>query len=65
VVVTVRPAAGRVLRGTYGFEGAERDVRASGTIVAGALSSAHARIKLLAVLGAGADPRAAFAPDDP
>lgn len=67
VVATVRPERGRVLRATYGFAGSERDLRASPLIVAGALSPAAARIKLLACLGAGCDAdriRAAFAPDD-
>ena len=51
------PACGRsraaILRGTYGFEGAERDVRAAGLILAPALSPAAARITLMACLGAG------------
>ena len=67
VVAVVRPEQGRVLRETYGFAGSERDLRASRLIVAGALSPAAARIKLLACLGAAyADPaiRTAFAPDD-
>ena len=38
VVACVRPESGRILRGTYGFEGAERDVRAAGLILAPALS---------------------------
>jgi len=65
VVVWVRPESGRILRGTYGFEGAERDVRASGAILA--LSPAAARIVLTAALGAGLDHdgiAAAFAGDD-
>jgi L-asparaginase len=67
VVATVRPERGRMLRATYGFPGSERDVRASGMVVAGALSAPAARIKLLACLGAGYDAdqiRAAFAEDD-
>ncbi|MCW3065692.1 MAG: asparaginase [Solirubrobacterales bacterium] len=67
VVATVRPERGRVLRATYGFVGSERDVRAGSMIVAGALSPAAARIKLLACLGAGYggdEIRAAFAEDD-
>jgi L-asparaginase len=68
VVACVRPAAGRILRGTYGFEGAERDVRAAGLILAPALSPAAARIALMACLGAGysrVSTAAAFAPSDP
>jgi L-asparaginase len=67
VVVTVRPARGEILHGTYGFEGSERDLRASGAVCAAALSPAAARIKLLACLGAGLDRAgiaAAFAVDD-
>jgi L-asparaginase len=67
VVVCVRPESGRILRGTYGFEGAERDVRASGAVLAPALSPAAARMILTAALGAGLDRRgigAAFAADD-
>lgn len=67
VLATVRPERGTILRATYGFAGAEADLRASPLIMAGALSPAAARIKLLACLGAGCDAaaiRAAFAPDD-
>lgn len=67
VVATVRPKRGAILRGTYAFAGSERDLREGRIIAAGGLSSAAARIKLLACLGAGYD-RAAiaacFAPDD-
>ena len=68
VVACVRPEAGRILRATYGFEGAERDVRAAGLILAPALSPAAARITLMACLGAGYSPVAiagAFGPGDP
>jgi L-asparaginase len=68
VVACVRPESGRVLRGTYGFDGAERDVRAAGLILAPALSPAAARITLMACLGAGYSrvaTAAAFAPSDP
>ena len=68
VVATVRPEAGRILRGTYGFEGAERDVRAAGLILAPACSPAAARMTLLACLGAGHSRVAmagVFAADDP
>lgn len=67
VIATVRPERGAILHDTYGFEGAEADLRASGAICAGALSPAAARIKLMACLGAGLDraaTAAAFAPDD-
>jgi L-asparaginase len=67
VVVTVRPERGSILRGTYAFEGAERDLRSSALICAGALSPAAARIKVMACLGAGYAREAiagAFAPDD-
>jgi L-asparaginase len=53
VVACVRPESGRILRATYGFEGAERDVRDAGMILAPALSPAAARITLMACLGAG------------
>jgi L-asparaginase len=68
VVACVRPAAGRILRATYGFEGAERDVRHAGLVLAPALSPAAARITLMACLGAGYSrvaTAAAFAPSDP
>ena len=57
VVACVRPESGRILRATYGFEGAERDVRAAGLILAPALSPAAARITLMACLGRGLQPR--------
>jgi L-asparaginase len=53
VVACVRPERGRILRGTYGFAGGERDVRDAGLICAPALSPAAARITLMACLGAG------------
>ncbi len=68
VVACVRPAAGRILSGTYGFAGGERDVRAAGLILAPALSPAAARITLMACLGAGYSRVAmagVFAPFDP
>jgi L-asparaginase len=68
VVACVRPESGRMLRATYGFEGAERDVREAGLIPAPALSPAAARITLMACLGAGYSrvaTAAAFAPSDP
>jgi L-asparaginase len=68
VVACVRPESGRMLRATYGFEGAEGDVRAAGLIPAPALSPAAARMTLMACLGAGYSRvaiTAAFAPADP
>jgi L-asparaginase len=68
VVACVRPESGWMLRATYGFEGAEGDVRAAGLIPAPALSPAAARIMLMACLGAGYSrvaTAAAFAPSDP
>ena len=53
VVATVRPERGAILRGTYAFEGAEGDLRATAVICAAALSPAAARIALMACLGAG------------
>lgn len=68
VVLAVRPQRGALLSTTYGFAGAEGDLRASGAIPAARLSPQAARIKLLACLGCGLDAsatRAAFAADDP
>jgi L-asparaginase len=67
VVVCVRPESGRIMHATYAFEGAERDVRAGGAILAPALSPAAARVVLMAALGADLDRAgiaAAFAGDD-
>lgn len=67
VVATVRPKRGAILRGTYAFVGSERDLREGRIIAAGGLSSAHARMKLLACLGAGYDREQiaeCFRPDD-
>jgi L-asparaginase len=67
VVLALRPARGAFLRETYGFEGAEGDLRASGAVPAGALSPQAARIKLLACLGVGLrgdELAGAFAGDD-
>jgi L-asparaginase len=55
VVLTCRPARSSMLVETYGFEGAERDLRASGAFCAPFLSPAAARIVLLCCLGAGLD----------
>lgn len=53
VVVTCRPERPSMLAATYGFEGCEADVRASGALCAPFLSAVAARIVLLACLGAG------------
>jgi L-asparaginase len=67
VVTVCRPERSTMLVSTYGFEGAEIDLRASGAITAPLLSAPAARIKLLAGLGAGFDTeqlRTMFAFDD-
>jgi len=53
VALCVRPERGTLLHDTYGFEGAEADLRASGALPAAALSPQAARMILLAGLGAG------------
>jgi L-asparaginase len=55
VVLTCRPVRSSMLVETYGFEGAERDLRSSGALCAPFLSPAAARIVLLCCLGAGLD----------
>ncbi len=55
VVITCRPDRSSMLFATYGFEGAERDLRASGAICAPFLAPAAARMALLCALGAGLD----------
>jgi L-asparaginase len=55
VLVTCRVERSAMLFETYGFEGAEADVRASGAICVPFLSPAAARIALLCCLGAGLD----------
>jgi L-asparaginase len=52
-VITVAPERGSMMHATYGFEGSERDVRASGAVCAPFLSARAARIALLCCLGAG------------
>jgi L-asparaginase len=52
VLITCRPDRSSMLFSTYGFEGAERDLRASGAICVPFLSLAAARIALLCGLGA-------------
>jgi len=53
VALTVRPEHGVLAHETYGFEGAEGDLRASGALPAAALSPQAARMILLAGLGSG------------
>jgi L-asparaginase len=68
VVLSLRPERGAMLASTYGFEGAEGDLRASGAIPTGSLSPQAARMKLLACLGSGLggdDLAQAFMDDDP
>jgi len=55
LLITCRPDRSSMLFSTYGFEGAERDVRASEAICVPFLSPAAARIALLCGLGAGLD----------
>ncbi|HTU88001.1 MAG TPA: asparaginase [Solirubrobacteraceae bacterium] len=67
VLITCRPDRSSMLFSTYGFEGAERDLRASGAICVPFLSAPAARVALLCALGAGldrADMQVAFAPFD-
>lgn len=53
VALTVRPEHGVLAHETYGFEGAEGDLRDSGALPAAALSAQAARMILLAGLGGG------------
>jgi L-asparaginase len=55
VLITCRPERSSMLFATYGFEGAESDLRASGAVCVPFLSAAAARIALLCCLGAGLD----------
>jgi L-asparaginase len=67
VLITCRPDRSSMLFSTYGFEGAERDLRASGALCAPFLSAPAARVALLCALGAGLDRagmQVAFAPFD-
>ena len=54
VALTVRPERGALLHETYGFEGAEGDLRSSGGLPAASLSAQAARMIVLAALGCGA-----------
>ena len=53
VLITCRPDRSQMLFSTYGFEGAETDLRASGAVCVPFLSAVAARIALLCCLGAG------------
>ncbi|MGI6704606.1 MAG: asparaginase [Clostridia bacterium] len=53
VVLTSRVPLGRLLTGTYGFEGGERHLRSLGVIFGEDLSAWKARIKLIVLLAAG------------
>jgi L-asparaginase len=67
VVITCRPDRSSMLFDTYGFEGAEGDLRHSGAVCAPFLSAAAARMALMCCLGAGLDRAgiaAALAPYD-
>ena len=55
VLITCRPDRSSMLFSTYGFEGAERNLRASGAICVPFLSPAAARIALLCALGGRLD----------
>jgi len=55
VALTVRPERGMLLHATYGFEGAEGDLRDSGAIPAAGLSPQAARMVLLAGLAGRVD----------
>jgi L-asparaginase len=55
VLITCRPDRPSMLFDTYGFEGAESDVRASGAVCVPFLSPQAARIALLCCLGAALD----------
>jgi len=61
VAITVRPERGTLLQGTYGFEGAEGDLRATGALPAASLSPQAARMILLAGLGGDNVARGAIA----
>jgi L-asparaginase len=58
VAVTLWPERGLLLHETYGFEGCEDDVRATGALAAGSLSPRAARMILLAGIGGGVAPGA-------
>jgi L-asparaginase/Glu-tRNA(Gln) amidotransferase subunit D len=53
VLITGRPDRAQMLFTTYGFDGAEPDLRGAGAICVPFLSPVAARIALLCCLGAG------------
>lgn len=55
VVLASRTVSGEVLRGTYGFPGAERDLLARGLVPAGALDALKVRVLLSLLLAAGSE----------
>jgi L-asparaginase len=55
VLITCRPDRSSMLFSTYGFDGAEQDLRATDAICVPFLSPAAARVALLCALGAGLD----------
>ncbi|MDQ6835290.1 MAG: asparaginase [Actinomycetota bacterium] len=55
VLLTCRPERSSMLFHTYGFDGAEPDLRASGAVCVPFLSAVAARMALLCCLGAGLD----------
>lgn len=55
VLITCRPERGSMLFATYGFDGAEGDLRDSGAVCVPFLSAPAARMALLCCLGAGLD----------
>jgi L-asparaginase len=55
VLVTTRPERSSMLFSTYGFEGAEADLRQTGAVCVPFLSPQAARMALLCCLGAGLD----------
>ncbi|TQM09051.1 asparaginase [Pseudonocardia kunmingensis] len=56
VVLASRAGSGELLRTTYGFPGAERDLLASGLISAEFLDAPKARVLLSLILAGGAEP---------
>lgn len=55
VLITCRPERASMLFDTYGFEGAEGDLRSSGAVCVPFLSAPAARMALLSCLGADLD----------
>ncbi len=55
VAAVARPWRGALLHETYGFDGAEGDLRSGSVACAGSLGAPAARIALMACLGAGLD----------